>query len=217
MCPIAMAPAVAPRMPMYPPGGPGLGQHIFYGQAQPTFIPPQQLVPGMRPGGARMPNFFMPMVQQGQQVQHPGGRRATGPDTGITQPIPIGALASALANASPTKQRTVYAAVVKHLETVAGTEVTSIKEEAVSMILHPRDAAIAYGLDNKTGINGKINVLIFDLGGGTFDVSILTIAEGGTIEVKAVAGDTHLGGEDFDNCIWWIIVVRNSGGDGIKT
>nr|KAJ0184611.1 hypothetical protein LSAT_V11C900475890 [Lactuca sativa] len=63
-------------------------------------------------------------------------------DTGITQPIPIGALASALANASPTKQRTVYVAVVKHLETVARTEVTSIKEEAVSMILDPRDGDI---------------------------------------------------------------------------
>ncbi|XP_042754226.1 heat shock cognate 70 kDa protein [Lactuca sativa] len=69
----------------------------------------------------------------------------------------------------------------------------------VRIINEPTAAAIAYGLDNKTDINGKINVLIFDLGGGTFDVSILTIAEGGTIEVKAVAGDTHLGGEDFDN------------------
>ena len=46
MRPIAMAPAVAPRMPMYPPGGPGLGQHIFYGQAQPTFIPPQVITSG---------------------------------------------------------------------------------------------------------------------------------------------------------------------------
>nr|KAJ0207293.1 hypothetical protein LSAT_V11C500261910 [Lactuca sativa] len=63
-------------------------------------------------------------------------------DTGITQPIPIGVLAYALANASPTKQRTVYAAVVKHLETVARTEVTSIREEAVSMILYPRDGDI---------------------------------------------------------------------------
>nr|KAJ0186327.1 hypothetical protein LSAT_V11C900469890 [Lactuca sativa] len=69
----------------------------------------------------------------------------------------------------------------------------------INMINEPTAAAIAYGLDNKSDINGKINVLVFDLGGGTFDVSILTIAEGGTIEVKAVAGDTHLGGEDFDN------------------
>ncbi|KAL7584764.1 hypothetical protein Lser_V15G42864 [Lactuca serriola] len=70
---------------------------------------------------------------------------------------------------------------------------------AVRIINEPTAASIAYGLDNKSNINGKINVLVFDLGGGTFDVSILTIAEGGTIEVKAVAGDTHLGGEDFDS------------------
>jgi molecular chaperone DnaK (HSP70) len=47
-------------------------------------------------------------------------------------------------------------------------------------------------------VAGKRNVLIFDLGGGTFDVSLLTIEEG-IFEVKATAGDTHLGGEDFDN------------------
>nr|GEX78664.1 putative heat shock protein 70 family [Tanacetum cinerariifolium] len=69
------------------------------------------------------------------------------------------------------------------------------------MINEPTAAAIAYGLDNKSEIIGKINVLIFDLGGGTFDVSLLTIEEGGIFEVKAVSGDTHLGGEDFDNCM----------------
>ncbi|XP_076933303.1 heat shock cognate 70 kDa protein 2-like [Bidens hawaiensis] len=63
----------------------------------------------------------------------------------------------------------------------------------------PTAAAIAYGLDNKSESIGKINVLIFDLGGGTFDVSLTTIEEGGIFEVKAVSGDTHLGGEDFDN------------------
>eukprot|EP00262_Sarcandra_glabra_P012238 TRINITY_DN3114_c0_g2_i1.p1 TRINITY_DN3114_c0_g2~~TRINITY_DN3114_c0_g2_i1.p1 ORF type:complete len:659 (+),score=142.30 TRINITY_DN3114_c0_g2_i1:326-2302(+) len=168
MRPVVMAPSVAPRMPMYPSGGPGLGQQIFYGQGPPAIIPPQpgfgyqpQLVPGMRPGGAPMPNFFMPFVQPGQQGQRPGGRRAgTGPmqqsqqpapllqqqmhprgrvyryppgrnvsdvpmpgvaggmlsvpydmggmpvrDAAISQPIPIGALASALANASPEQQR----------------------------------------------------------------------------------------------------------------
>jgi len=64
------------------------------------------------------------------------------------------------------------------------------------IINEPTAAAIAYGLDKK----GKTerNVLIFDLGGGTFDVSLLAI-EGGIFEVKATAGDTHLGGEDFDN------------------
>lgn len=53
------------------------------------------------------------------------------------------------------------------------------------------------GLDKK-GAAGERNILIFDLGGGTFDVSLLTIDEG-VFEVKATAGDTHLGGEDFDN------------------
>ncbi|KAJ7171056.1 heat shock cognate 70 [Mycena filopes] len=64
------------------------------------------------------------------------------------------------------------------------------------IINEPTAAAIAYGLDKK--VAGERNVLIFDLGGGTFDVSLLTI-EGGIFEVKATAGDTHLGGEDFDN------------------
>jgi len=63
------------------------------------------------------------------------------------------------------------------------------------IINEPTAAAIAYGLDKK---GGERNVLIFDLGGGTFDVSLLTIEEG-IFEVKATAGDTHLGGEDFDN------------------
>jgi heat shock protein 1/8 len=64
------------------------------------------------------------------------------------------------------------------------------------IINEPTAAAIAYGLDKKG--EGERNVLIFDLGGGTFDVSLLTIEEG-IFEVKATAGDTHLGGEDFDN------------------
>merc|ERR1712054_375080 len=64
------------------------------------------------------------------------------------------------------------------------------------IVNEPTAAAIAYGLDKKA--KGERNVLIFDLGGGTFDVSLLTIDEG-VFEVKATAGDTHLGGEDFDN------------------
>ncbi|XP_047333230.1 polyadenylate-binding protein 2-like [Impatiens glandulifera] len=87
MRPVTIGPSVAPpRMPIYSPAGPPLGQQIFYGQAPPPMIPPQpgfgyqqQLVPGMRPGGGPMPNFFMPMVPQGQQGQRPGGRRAVGP------------------------------------------------------------------------------------------------------------------------------------------
>jgi heat shock protein 1/8 len=64
------------------------------------------------------------------------------------------------------------------------------------IINEPTAAAIAYGLDKKVGKEKKI--LIFDLGGGTFDVSVLAIEEG-IFEVKSTAGDTHLGGEDFDN------------------
>nr|XP_027202891.1 heat shock 70 kDa protein cognate 4-like [Dermatophagoides pteronyssinus] len=66
------------------------------------------------------------------------------------------------------------------------------------IINEPTAAAIAYGLDKKA--DGERNVLIFDLGGGTFDVSLLTI-DGGIFEVRATNGDTHLGGEDFDNVL----------------
>ena len=65
------------------------------------------------------------------------------------------------------------------------------------IINEPTAAAIAYGLDNS---QSEKNVLIFDLGGGTFDVSLLNIDDG-IFEVKATAGDTHLGGEDFDNIL----------------
>ncbi|KAK1629670.1 hypothetical protein QYE76_003985 [Lolium multiflorum] len=166
MRPVPMAPNVGPRMAMFPPGVPGVGQQLFYGQPPQAFMNPQPgfgfqqpLMPGMRPGGGPMPNFMMPMVQQGQQ-QRPAGRRA-GPggmqqpmpmgqqqmiarggggrgyrypsgrgmpdpamhgvggvmpspyemggmpmrDTAVSQPIPIGALATALANAPPDQQR----------------------------------------------------------------------------------------------------------------
>merc|ERR1719232_2264762 len=75
--------------------------------------------------------------------------------------------------------------------------------KVLRIINEPTAAAIAYGLDkNKTAADNaqERNVLIFDLGGGTFDVSLLTIDEG-VFEVKATAGDTHLGGEDFDNVL----------------
>jgi len=78
----------------------------------------------------------------------------------------------------------------KDAGTIAGLEVQRIINE-------PTAAAIAYGLDRMTQ-EGERNVLIFDLGGGTFDVTLLTI-DGGIFEVKATAGDTHLGGEDFDS------------------
>ncbi|KAL1564776.1 Polyadenylate-binding protein 8 [Salvia divinorum] len=85
MRPFVMQPSMAPRMPIYRPGAPGIGQQLFYGQG-PAIVPPQagfgyqqQLVPGMPPGGGRMPNFFMPLVLQGQQVQRPSGRRGGPP------------------------------------------------------------------------------------------------------------------------------------------
>lgn len=78
----------------------------------------------------------------------------------------------------------------KDAGTIAGLNVLRIINE-------PTAAALAYGLDKK--LSGDKNVLIFDLGGGTFDVSILSIGEGSLFEVRSTAGDTHLGGEDFDN------------------
>ncbi|KAF3534089.1 hypothetical protein DY000_02038203 [Brassica cretica] len=79
----------------------------------------------------------------------------------------------------------------KDAGSISGLNVLRIINESTA-------AAIAYGLDKKWTKTGERNVLIFDLGGGTFDVSLLTIEEG-VFEVKATAGDTHLGGEDFDN------------------
>ncbi|OLY82949.1 Heat shock protein SSB [Smittium mucronatum] len=70
--------------------------------------------------------------------------------------------------------------------------------EVLRIINEPTAAAIAYGMDSKSESEKK--VLIFDLGGGTFDVSLLSIT-GGIFSVKATAGDTHLGGEDFDNSL----------------
>jgi heat shock protein 1/8 len=80
----------------------------------------------------------------------------------------------------------------KDAGTIAGLNVLRIINE-------PTAAAIAYGLDQKKG-TGEQNVMIFDMGGGTFDVSLLTIDDG-VFEVRATAGEGHLGGEDFDNLI----------------
>lgn len=77
----------------------------------------------------------------------------------------------------------------KNAGTIAGLEVLRIINE-------PTAAALAYGLDKQT----NETILVFDLGGGTFDVSILEVGDG-VFEVKATSGDTHLGGDDFDHCI----------------
>ncbi|XP_076954846.1 polyadenylate-binding protein 2-like [Bidens hawaiensis] len=198
MRPIAMAPAGAPRMPMFPPGGPGLGQQMFYGQGQPTFIPPQpgfgyqqQLVPGMRPGGGPLPNFYMPMVPPGQQGQRPGGRRVGVPGqqnqqqpvplmqppmmprgrmyryppgrnmgdvpmgVGVIppQPIPIGALASALANASPSEQRTMLGEnlypLVEQLEAESAAKVTG-------MLLEMDQTEVLHLLESPDALKAKV-------------------------------------------------------------
>ncbi|XP_078150532.1 heat shock cognate 70 kDa protein-like [Carex rostrata] len=74
---------------------------------------------------------------------------------------------------------------------IAGLKVMRIMDE-------PTAAAVAYGFEKLTDVPEEKNVLVFDLGGGTFDVSVLNINKG-VFKVKATAGDTHLGGEDFDN------------------
>ncbi|XP_068324152.1 polyadenylate-binding protein 8-like [Pyrus communis] len=215
MRPVAMAPS---RMPMYHPGGPGLGQQIFYGQGPPAIIPSQpgfgyqqQLVPGMRPGGAPMPNFFVPMVQQGQQGQRPGGRRVgsvqqnqqpvpimqqqmlprgrvyrypsgrgipDGPmpgvaggmfsvpydigggggmpirDAALSQPtIPIGALATALANATPEQQRTMLGEnlypLVEQLEPDNAAKVTG-------MLLEMDQTEVLHLLESPEALKAKV-------------------------------------------------------------
>ena len=82
------------------------------------------------------------------------------------------------------------------------------------IINEPTAAAIAYGMDKK---EGEKNVLVFDLGGGTFDVSLLTL-DNGVFEVIATNGDTHLGGEDFDQRVieHFIKVFKKKTGKDIR-
>merc|ERR1711992_366711 len=82
------------------------------------------------------------------------------------------------------------------------------------IINEPTAAAIAYGMDKK---EGEKNVLVFDLGGGTFDVSLLTI-DNGVFEVVATNGDTHLGGEDFDQRVMehFMKIIKKKTGKDIR-
>ncbi|XP_016539542.1 polyadenylate-binding protein 8 isoform X2 [Capsicum annuum] len=169
----------------------------------------QQLVPGMRPGGGPMPNFFMPMVQQGQQGQRPGGRRGGAVplqqgqqpvplmqqqmfprgrgyryppgrglpdvgfpgvgggmfsipydmggmpmrDAGLSQPVPVGALASALANASPTEQRTMLGEnlypLVEQLEPDTAAKVTG-------MLLEMDQTEVLHLLESPEALKAKV-------------------------------------------------------------
>ncbi|RNA17413.1 78 kDa glucose-regulated [Brachionus plicatilis] len=88
------------------------------------------------------------------------------------------------------------------------------KDAGVIAGMTPTAAAIAYGLDKK---EGEKNILVFDLGGGTFDVSLLTI-DNGVFEVVATNGDTHLGGEDFDNRVMehFIKLFKKKSGKDIR-
>ncbi|URE38771.1 Polyadenylate-binding protein [Musa troglodytarum] len=107
--PVAMGPgpSVGPRVPMYPPGAPGLGQQIFYGQPPPTLFPPQ-MVPKFRahsyPPGGNVPDVQTPGAVGGMlNPNEMGGLPMQ--DVTMPQPIPIAALPSALANAPPEQQR----------------------------------------------------------------------------------------------------------------
>ena len=99
-------------------------------------------------------------------------------------------------------------AATKDAGVIAGLNVIRIINE-------PTAAAIAYGLNEKG--EGEKNVLVFDLGGGTFDVSLLTIADG-VFEVIATNGDTHLGGEDFDQRVidHFIKIIKKKTGKDIR-
>merc|ERR1712165_85058 len=100
-------------------------------------------------------------------------------------------------------------AATKDAGTIAGLNVIRIINE-------PTAAAIAYGLNEKS--EGEKNVLVFDLGGGTFDVSLLTISDG-VFEVLATSGDTHLGGEDFDQRVMehFIKLIKKKLGKDIRS
>ncbi|WCJ31222.1 Polyadenylate-binding protein 2 [Euphorbia peplus] len=203
-------PALGPRMPMFPPGAPGIGQQMFYGQGPPTIVPPQagfgyqqQLVPGMRP------NFFVPMVPPGQQTPRPGGRRSgAGPvqpqqplpmmqpqmvprgrvyrypavrnmpevpmgglpggmlpvsydmgamphrDSGFSQPMQPGALASALANSTPEQQRTLLGEslypLVDQLEHEHAAKVTG-------MLLEMDQTEVLHLLESPEALKSKVS------------------------------------------------------------
>ena len=93
--------------------------------------------------------------------------------------------------------RTTY---VKHLPHLDIEETSSFRHfncfiaQVVRIINEPTAASMAYGIDK---LEGKRTIVVYDLGGGTFDVSVLQL-EGGVFAVQATGGDTHLGGEDFD-------------------
>ncbi|KAK8968068.1 Polyadenylate-binding protein 2 [Platanthera guangdongensis] len=214
MRPLPMPPNVGPRVPIYPPASPSIGHQLFYGQGSSTLIPPQpgfgfqqQLIPGMRPGGAPIPNYFMPIVQQGQR---PGGRRTGAgsiqqsqqpmpllqqqqmlpmggrmyrfppgrnmhdhpmPSVGgmlsvpydmggmpvreasLPQPIPISALASALANASPEQQTTMLGeSLYPHVEQLERDHAAKV----TGMLLEMDQTEVLHLLESPESLKAKV-------------------------------------------------------------
>ena len=99
-------------------------------------------------------------------------------------------------------------AATRDAGTIAGLDVVRIINE-------PTSAAIAYGIDQQSKLSNKeMNIIVYDLGGGTFDVSLLTLDEG-IFEVQANNGDTHLGGEDFDENVLKFMMKRFNKKTGI--
>ncbi|KAG4173244.1 hypothetical protein ERO13_A11G047000v2 [Gossypium hirsutum] len=205
MRPGAMGPTVGPQVPMYPPGAAHFGQQLFYGQGPPAMIPPQpgfgyqqQLVPGM------MPNFFMPMLQPGQQNQRQGGRRSgAGPmqqthqplpfmqpqmipkgrgyryppgrnmpdvpgrvlpvpynvggmpfrDAAFSQPMATGALASALANATPVQQRTLLG---ENLYPLVGQLEHDNAAKVTGMLLEMDQTEVLHLLESPEALKAKV-------------------------------------------------------------
>uniref|UniRef100_A0A804UDB2 Polyadenylate-binding protein n=1 Tax=Zea mays TaxID=4577 RepID=A0A804UDB2_MAIZE len=182
MRPVAMAPSVGPRMPMFPPSVPGVGQQLFYGQPPPAFINPQQ---PQRPAGRRAGSGGMqqPMPMGSQQQIFPRGGRgyryATGRgmpdpgmhnvgavmpspyemggmamrDAGVSQPVPIGALATALANASPDQQRLMLGEnlypLVEQLEREQAAKVTG-------MLLEMDQTEVLHLLESPDALKAKV-------------------------------------------------------------
>ncbi|ONM20731.1 Polyadenylate-binding protein 2 [Zea mays] len=181
MRPVAMAPSVGPRMPMFPPGVPGVGQQLFYGQPPPAFINPQGQQP-QRPAGRRAGGMQQPMPMGGQQQVFPRGGRGyrypTGrgmPDPGMhsvgavmppsyemggmpmreaaPQPVPIGALATALANAPPDQQRLMLGEnlypLVEQLEREQAAKVTG-------MLLEMDQTEVLHLLESPDALKAKV-------------------------------------------------------------
>lgn len=192
MRPVTMVSSIAPHMPMYPPGAAGIGQQFLYGQ--PPIIPQggyfqQQLLPGMRPGGGPLSNFYVPLGHQGQQGQRPGGRLGAGPMQQPQQPVPlmqqqmhprgrvyryrpghnlqnvplpgaaggvgvsIQALATALADATPEKQRTMLGEVlyplVDKLEHDAAAKLTG-------MLLEMDQTEVLHLIESPDALKAKV-------------------------------------------------------------